>query len=432
MYRKPFEILRKKPWLSILTIIYMAGIIAYSVPKSRTITEVSDYMVFWQSGKDFSDKHDLYNRDFVRPYYYPPFAAFLFQPLHIFPLHISALIFFLTNALILFPLSIYLIYIILRLTRLGKRRTEVALILTTLFTLQYFWHNLVALNINCFLFVIILLGIYFLVRKKPHIAGILFTIITFIKIMPVLLAAYVFLFHFSRRVFISMLLAAVLCFSLPIPFRGLDRWLQDHVDQYENVITQYILKGRIVANNPNHNLKAGVIKAFHPESRNNTHVYPEQYPMTTKIITLLELMFLGILIVNGVTLYRRRIAFSIAYFASILLYMHLISGITWSTHLVTLMFCLLPVVLIDVKRLRRPGMIVFYFMLTILFFLGIEGRDTMGERIYQAIRHYDVYTFLLIGMFLFCSWVVWSKQSYKIYPEGVKFLGQEAKAALHP
>jgi len=324
--------------------------------------------------------------------------------------------------LILISLSIYLIYKILKLARLDKRKTEVALILTTLFSLQYIWHNLIALNINCFLFVITLIGIYFLVLKKPHVAGILFTNITFIKIMPVLLAAYVFFFHYSRKVFLTMAFTVVVCLSLQIPFRGTERWLKDHVDLYEIVIGQYILEGRIVANEPNHSLKAGIMKAFHPESRNNTHIYPEKYPVTTNIISLLELVFLGILIVNGVILYRRKVGFSQVYLASIMLFIHLISGITWTSHLVTFMYCLLPVLLIDVRRLRSPGKIAFYFVIGILFFLSIEGRDTMGVHVYQAIRYYDVFTILMIGLFLFYSWIVWNSESYKIYPEGVKFL----------
>ena len=424
MIKKLLGILREKPWLSILAIIYMTGMIAFSVPKSRQITEGSDYWVFWQSGKDFSEKHDLYYRDVNRPFYYLPFAAFIFQPLHILPLQISALLHFLINALILPPLAIYLIYKILRLMGLDKRKTEISLILVTLLTLQYFWNNLVMFNINYFLFDITLLGIYFLVKKKPHIAGILFTIITFVKIMPVLLAAYVFLFHFSRRVTISMLLTAMICLSLPIPFRGPDRWVQDHVDQYEKVLTPYLMNGRIVANYPNHNLKAGLVKTFHPESRDIVNVFGNQYPTTSKIISILQLLFLGILIMNGILLRRRKIAFNLAYLASIMLFIHLISGLTWNAHLVTLMLCLLPVLLIDVKKLRSPGKIAYYFALTFLFLMAIEGRDTFGEKIYYAIRSYDFYTYMLIGLFLFCSWVVWSRRSYRIYPDGITSLGQ--------
>ena len=423
MIKRLFVIIRKKPWLSIIAVIYITGMITYGIPKSMKMTEKSDYYwVFWRSGKDFSDHKELYYREIARPFNYLPFAAFVFQPFHVLPLKISALIYFLINALILPPVAIYLIYKILRLMGVGKRKTEISLILATIFTLHYFWNNLIMFNINYILFVITLTGIYYLVKKKPHIAGILFTIITLIKIMPVLLAGYVFIFHFSRRVILTMVLTAVICLSLPIPFRGMDRWVQDHVDHYEKVIGPYIQDGRIVATLTNHNLKAGLVKTFLPESRGDGHYYLEQQHMISRIKTVLQFMFLGILILNGALLYRRKIPFSLAYLASILLFAHLISGLTWSAHLVTLMYCLLPVLLIDVKKLRRTGKIVFYFTLSFLIVLGFAGSDTFGERVFRAIQVYDLYTLLLVGLFLFCSWVVWSRRSNRIYPEGIIWL----------
>ncbi len=420
MIKKLTGIIRKKPWLSILAIIYMAAMIAVSIPKSMDITEDSDYWAFWQGGKDFADKHELnYTEESKREFFYPPFAAFILQPLHLIPLKLSALIFFLINALILLPLAIYLIYSILRLIGVDARKAELTLILATLFTLKYFWNNLVMFQVNFILFDVMLIGFYYLARKKPHIAGIMFTIITFFKIIPGFLAAYVFLFHFSRRVFISMLLTVVICLTLPAAFRGIDLWVQDHVNQYENMLKPYILKGRIVADQANHSLKAGLVKTFHPESRTDEHVYPEHYPVTVRIISILQLLLLVILLVNGFILYRRKVYFSLAYLASILLFTHLVSGITWTAHMVTLMFCILPVLLIDVKTLKKPGKIAFYIFIAFMVFLGIEGSDTVGEKIYLCIRFYDVYTYLLIGLFLFCSWVVWSRRSDRIYPEGI-------------
>ncbi|MBA7592163.1 hypothetical protein ES708_34341 [subsurface metagenome] len=216
-----------------------------------------------------------------------------------------------------------------------------------------------------------------------------------------------------------MLLTVVICLTLPAVFRGIDLWVQDHVNNYENMLKPYILKGRIVADQANHSMKAGLVKTFHPESRTDTHVYPEQYPVTVRIISILQLLLLVILLVNGFILYRRKVYFSLAYLASVLLFTHLVSGITWTAHLVTLMFCILPVLLIDVKTLKKPGKITFYLFIAFMVFLGIEGSDTVGEKIYLAVRFYDVHTYLLVGLFLFCSWVVWSRRSAMIYPEGI-------------
>ena len=410
---------RKKPWLSVVAIIYVAGMIAVSVPKSMDITEDSDYYAWWQAGKDFSEKHTLYYRFVERPFNYPPFAAFVFQPLQIFPLQISALLYFLLNALVLLPIAIYLIYRILKILGYNEKNIEMVLILATLFTLKYFWNNLVMYQVNFVQFIGMLLGFYFLARKKPHLAGILFVIISFVKIIPVILAAYVFVFHFSKRVVVSMALTAAICLTLPMAFRGADNWITDHEEYYEWFISTYIKEGRIVADRANHSLVAGTIKTFHPASRDNEHVYPGDYPVTTRIISIIHMLLLAMIIVNGILLFRRKTGFSLTFLASILLFTHLYSGITWTAHMVTLLFCLLPVLLIDVKTLGKPGRISWWLFIAMMVFLGIEGSDTVGEKIYLAIRFHDVYTLLLLGLFLFCSWMVFNKNSYSFYREGI-------------
>ncbi len=421
--KKLLTTIRGKPRLSLLVIIYIAGMIAYAIPKSRNLSETSDfYWVFWQSGKDFAEKHELYYREIKRPFNYMPFAAFVFQPLHLLPFRASALIYFLVNALLLPPLALYLIYKILRLMGVEKRKSETSLVLVTLFTLQYFWNNLTMFNINYVLFVLILLGIYLLTQKKPHLAGIIFTILTFIKIMPVLLAAYVFLFHFSRRVVVSMALTAIICICIPAPFRGLELWVNDHVEHFEKVITPYVLKGRVVTTKTNHNLKAGIVKAFHPESRDKSDVFPDYHPITFKYITILQFILLGVLVFNGIILKRRRVYFSLAYLASILLFMNLVSGLTWSAHMVTMIFCLLPLVLIDTRRLQLKGKTFYYLIFAMFLFLLIEGVDTTGVKINHLVLYYDIFTLQLLGFFFFCSWVVWSRQSYKIYRENIKIV----------
>ena len=414
------SLIRKKPWLSIVAIIYVAGMITVSIPKSMDITEDSDYYAWWQAGKDFSEKHELYYRFEERPFNYPPFAAFVFQPLQVLPLKISALLYFLLNALVLLPIAIYLLYQILKILGYNEKNIEIVLILATLFTLKYFWNNLVMYQVNFVQFVGLLFGFYFLARKKPHLAGILLVIISFVKIIPVVLAAYVFVFHFSRRVVVSMVLTAAICLTLPMAFRGADNWIGDHEEYYEWFITTYIKEGRIVVDQANHSLAAGTIKTFHPESRDNGHVYPGDYPVTTRIISIIHIMLLAIIIVNGILLFRRRTQLSLTYLASILIFTHLYSGITWTAHMVTLTFCLLPVLLIDVKTLGRPGRIFWWFFIALMVFLGIEGSDTVGEKIYLALRFHDVYTLLLLGLFLFCSWIVFNKNSSRIYLEGIQ------------
>ena len=414
--KKLLTTIKTRPWISLLIFIYGVGILIYAIPKTSNLTETSDfYWVFWKSGKDFAEKHELYYREFKRPFNYLPFAAFVFQPLHLLPFQISALIYFLINALLLPPLALWLLYKILRKLGVDKRKSAISLVLVTLFTLPHFWNNLTMFNVNYLLFVCILWGVYLLIQRKPHLAGIIFTVLTFIKIMPVVLAAYVFIFHFSRRVVVSMALTALLCISLPAPFRGMEQWVSDHVQHYEKVITPYVLKGRTVTTKTNHNLKSGIIKAFHPESRDKVDVYPENHPRTFKYITFLEVLLLGVLILNGVLLKKRGIYFSLPYLASFLLFMNLLSGLTWSAHMVNMMFCLLPLVLIDSRRLHVWGKTFFYSVLCIFLFLLFEGVDTTGVKINHLIMYFDIFTIQLLGLFVFCSWVILSRQSRQIY-----------------
>ena len=415
-FKKAF---RKRPWLFIIIIIYTAGMIAVSIPKSMELTEDSDQWNIWQAGKDFYNKTEMYDRGENRPYYYPPFSSFVWQPLYTMSLQHSGIFIFLLNALVLLPLSIYLIYKILLNIGVNARRAETALILTTLFTLKYFWNNLVMYQVNYIILAIILGGIYYLSMKKPHIAGILFTIITFIKIIPVFLAAYVFLFHFSRKVVVSMVLTGVLCLTIPISMRGWDQWKQDHVDFYEILVKQYVLKGRIVADQVNHSLKAGFIKTFYPETRTNENISTADYPGFVKVMNILTMLLFLTLIINGIVLYRRKKYFSLAYLSSILLFTHLFSGITWTAHIVTLIFCLLPVLLINVKSLNPLGKIAYWAFIALMVFLGIEGSDTVGEKIYLAIRFYDVFTYLLLGLFIYYSWLVADRRSSSLYEEGI-------------
>jgi hypothetical protein len=41
-----------------------------------------------------------------------------------------------------------------------------------------------------------------------------------------------------------------------------------------------------------------------------------------------------------------------------------------------------------------------------MVFLGIEGSDTVGEKVYLAIRFYNIYTYLLLGLFIYYSWMI--------------------------
>jgi len=410
----------RKPWMKILLALYVAAMLGISIPRVQKMQERSDHFVVWSAGKNFFQHKDLYSEANIRPYSYTPFAAFLFQPLHAFPYRTTALILFLLSALVLLPLTVLLLYKILVNMGVSTWRSRIVLTFALLMSIKYILNNLIMFQVNQVLFFLIVAGIYFLTKKKPHLAGLLFSVITMIKIIPVFLAAYVFFYHFSRKVATTMVITVLICLILPASMRGPARLVQDYHSYYEEFLKEYVVEGKIVAGPVNHSLKAGFIKSIHPESRKIRTVFPNDYPQTVRILTILQLVFLAILVINGIVMYRRKETLSLSYLASILLFAHLYSGLTWTAHLVTLTFCLLPFLLLEVRLLRPFAKVVYVVAIILMVFLGIEGRDLVGKEIYLFIRYYDFFTYMLVCQFLFCSWLVWSKRGKQLFAAGIQ------------
>lgn len=400
---------------------YVVMLITLSFPKSKNDhPERSDHFVVWNAGKNFFEHKELYVRtEQSRPFIYTPFAAFLFQPLHIISHRASTIILFLMNGLILLPLTVLLLFRILIQSGFSPGRARFALALSLLFTMKYFWNNLVMFQVNQIIFFFIVLGIYFLTRKKPHLAGLVFTVITLIKIIPVFLAAYVFIYHFSRKVATTMIITALACLLLPSIMRGPSMLIQDYESYYNDFLKEYVVEGSIITEIGNHSLKGAVFKAIHPESRDSSPINPEDYPQTIMVINIIQASLLFLLIVNGFIMYRRKVPWSLAYLASIILFTHIYSGITWTAHLVTITFCVLPFLLVEVKQIKPGQGILYYAGFIFLFFLAIEGSYLVGKKGSLFLRYHDIISYMIMGLFLFNSWVVMSRKSKALYPEGV-------------
>ncbi len=411
----------RKPWVIFLMGLYVVMIIVISLPKSKNDRpERSDHYVIWKAGKNFFEHNAIYgNVEYDRPFTYSPFAAFLFQALHIVSHRTSAILLFLLNGLVLLPLTIFLLFRILIYSGFSPGRARMVLALALILAMKYIWNNLVMFQVNQIIFFFMVVGIYKLTRKKPHLAGLVFTVITLIKIIPVFLAAYVFFYHFSRKVATTMILTAMICLLLPAAMRGPSMLYQDYESYYTEFLKEYVVEGRILTQIGNHSLKGGLFKSIHPETRDNQYIYPEDYPQTVLFITIIQGCLLIILIFNGFIMHKRKVPWSLSYLASIILFTHLYSGITWTAHLVTVTFCILPFLLVEVKQMKPAPRVFYYTGFIFLLFLAIEGSYLVGENGSLFLRYYDIISYMLMGLFLFNSWVVWSRKSKNLYPEGV-------------
>jgi len=123
--------------------------------------------------------------------------------------------------------------------------------------------------------------------------------------------------------------------------------------------------------------------------------------MTVSNIIIL-ILFSVLVAMIWVQIRKRRQEFSILILSSILIFTHMISGISWTAHFVTAMFWYLPLFLIDRKSFTLKSSWIFNIVLVVLvFFLAVEGSDTTGRTVYALIRRYDIFVFMPLVLFFY-------------------------------
>jgi hypothetical protein len=326
--------------------------------------------------------------------------------LAIAPLKISANIFFLLNVFVLLPLVIFLIYKIL--LNYGYDRTKIRLpiALSAIASMNFFWNNLTMYQINFVVFTLIIAGIYFLSRSKEDGAGILLCLASFIKIYPVFLLIYVFFSKMTKKAFFAIAITVVLCIVVPSAQRGFTKGLNDHLKYYEVFLKEF-QEGKLKVGEKVHTFKSFSFKILAPETL-NSDVDTDDYPVENTISNafLIALLIL-IVFLSWFQIRKGQASMNVAMISCILIFTHLVSGITWSAHMVTTMFSYLPLFLVNPKKLSGLGMRIFHYSLIVIaFFLAIEGSDTTGKFIYHAIRVVDFFVIFPLILLGYYSWMI--------------------------
>ncbi len=391
----------KKIYLLIPAVLLAAALVAVSINRSSKLKERSDYNVYYLAGQHFFHGQHLYEREEnLRNFYYPPFAAFLFQVMTVVPLKISANIFFLLNVLILFPLALWLIFGILKNLGYDYRKVRIPVILAAVASLKFFWNNLTMFQMNFVIFTMLVAGVWYMSRHRHMHAAVLFTLATFIKVYPLFFVLYVLALKRSRGVLLAVVFTGLFCVVVPSAQRGFSTGLNDHLTYYETFLKDF-KEGRVITTKVNHTLRSFVLKAFVPEAR-DLDVYPQDYPGVFRLSGLALLVLLGLLAAAlGMQIRQQGDLISLAGIASLFLFTHLFSGITWTAHFVTSMFYYLPLFLIDFRKLKIPVKVFHVLLIFFVFFLAVEGSDTTGRAVYNFIRLYDVFVLVPLLLFLY-------------------------------
>jgi alpha-1,2-mannosyltransferase len=388
------------------TVLLTAGAIVlavvFSIHQGMSQHVGHDFHVFWQAGRNFATGHPLYH-DYLpgaRPLKYPPFAAFVFQLLAIFPLQVAAVLFSLLN-LGLWVLSGFLMRDIVALTLPHRNPAPWPLVLAVALSAQFFLDNFHHVQMNEVILVLVLLGIRASLRGMDlRAAGYLVTA-TAIKITPIFFVTWLVV-RGSRRAALAVPLLMVGCVLVPLLLRGPATGTAELVEYYHSFLEGH-QHGRIDTYTADQNLAALVSRMTRPvqNAEHLTYVYLPLPQDTAQLIYRTLWVTVLLLFLTKLAALRIRnspvsaLELSMVFLASLLL-----SPITFTAHLVPLLFVFYAFLSFPAGTISGQGYLVAAVLLAGMLITGLSGRDLVGDSAFLSVRGYSLMAWTMLLLFL--------------------------------
>lgn len=361
----------------------------------------TDFHVFWQAGYDFAHGLPLYQSlPGARHFNYPPFAAQVFQILGLFPLKTAALFFYVASVGLIL-LAVGLSRDIVQRLQPPPRPGALPLALAVLCSAGFMLDNLAHVQVNLVIFVLCLLGVQAFVSRRKAAAGGWLAAATAIKLTPVFFLVWAVI-RGSRRTVAAIAVAGVMCLVLPVAQRGVAQGSADLKDYYGSFLQQFA-SGGVLTNYRNQNLAALVYRAAVPAAAEDVPPYEYAYvpslaPAAPRIYRVLALGLLAAFLTHLVRLRLAKRQIGALEISSVFLAGHLLSGITWKAHLVTLLFVFYAFFALDFTRFGRAGRIALGLAWGGILVLGL-GRDLIGSRLHHYLAGYSVFAWVMLLLF---------------------------------
>jgi len=397
----------------------LVACVALSVLQTRSQRPGTDFHARWLAGRMFAAGAPLYGADarfaettrWAEMPSYPPFAAMVFQLTAPFPLKTAAAGFYFFN-LLLIPVAVVL-------TRRifdalwpppppGRNRARWPLVAAVVLAAQFFLNNLNLVQVDAALFVLVLYGIAAYVEGKDVRAAGALVVASAIKIVPVFFVAWLVL-RGRRRAALAVLPFAVACVALPILQRGMSRGVQDFTGYHQTFLRSF-LEGRVVATYTNQNLGAAVYRLTRPPEKPTDGDYrlmTISEPAARAIYGAVAVLVLVAFGLNLVALRLRDAPLTVFELGTPFLVGHLLSGLTWKAHLVTLLFVFYA--FLSLRLAELPGGLRRFVVgaIALMVVSGGTGRDLVGNTLHHYIGGYSLIVWtmlvLLVGAIVF-SW----------------------------
>ena len=379
--------------------------IVYSILNGMRIGPSSDFNVFWTAGKNFFNGVDLYSRiGGAERYIYPPFAAMLFQFFALFPLKVAASIYTFINFL-LFLLAISLSQNILSRFISDSKKIKLVMFLGVAFSFRFFWYHTLFVQMNELMLVLCLASIVASFQNKETKASAYLVIAAFIKVLPVFFIPWLVL-RSKPRIILKLSMAAMLCLALPIVFRGWNTGLHD-LQNYYYTFLQPFKEGRVEPEFHNQSLAASIFKICLPSSAEPGFNYQLFRVSEAKAALIYKFSFLGMAAAMMMFLLWERLVYkknTLRGIAIVFIAMHLLSGITWEYHLVSLVLVYAIFALYYWQLKGIADKFFFYLISVFVVLFSFVGKDTVGNYLYHYLEGYSVVTWTLVLMFFYLLW----------------------------
>ena len=396
------EKLKNRKYVAFVLVIFLL-IVVLAVSKGLRQTPGGDFEVYWQSGLNFFHHHPLYAHQRNLPaYIYPPFAALLFQVFGIFPLRVALAGFYMINFLLFFGL-VYLVKRIFVVLRADQKRLGVALTFAGLASFKFFWYNINLGQINEVILALILGGIYYLLLRRETLGLFCLVVGIFLKIMPAFFIIWYLIRNGRLGTYAKAFALGMGGLALPVLWRGPSRGLND-LYAYYTVFLKEFQQGKVITDYPNQNLAAALYRTFRP-SVNQENLQYQLFELPEAAVRHLYLagfllLFLAFVAVTAYLRFRR-LPVSGFELSVVFLTMHLLSGITWKAHLVSLLFVYTAVFLVDRNQLGKGFKALTYLLYAFIAVHAVIGRELIGFTGNYYWGGYNLEFWLLLGLLLY-------------------------------
>jgi Glycosyltransferase family 87 len=385
----------------LLTVLALAAALALAVPQGLHQHVGQDFHVFWQAGWNFAHGAPLYHGYLpgARQFKYPPFAALMFTPLALFPLPVAGVLFSLLN-LGLWVAAVLLTRDIIGRTFPDRNRSPLPLVLAVILTAQFFLDNFHHVQVNGITFVLSLVGVRAYLRGENLRAALSLVAATAFKITPIFFAAWLVI-RGRRRAAMAAFPIALACLLVPLLLRGPSAGTAELVEYYHTFLEGH-QHGEVGSYTAGQNIAALVSRMTRPPEspeRVSFQYLPMSEPTAQIAYSVLWMTVLLVFLARLVLLRLRRAPISAFEVAMVFLTALLLSPITFTTHLVPLLFVFATVLSVPPTTLRGPGLVPAAVLLLGIAASGLSGRDLAGDAVYRGVAGYSIIAWTMLLLF---------------------------------